>query len=101
MSESLAARRALLESRILAKLRDPVRYSVELKVSLRDPYRLREGARPRGEMRVNQGQEFVIGGYTPNDRNFDALIIGYYERGKLFYAGCTRNGFTPPLRWNS
>lgn len=36
MSEPLAARRALLESRILAKLRDPVRYSVELKASLRD-----------------------------------------------------------------
>jgi bifunctional non-homologous end joining protein LigD len=33
-----------------------------------------------------------------SDRNFDALIIGYYERGKLFYAGRTRNGFTPPLR---
>jgi ATP-dependent DNA ligase len=50
------------------------------------------------KMRVNQGQEFVIGGYAPSDRNFDALIIGYYERGKLFYAGRTRNGFTPPLR---
>jgi bifunctional non-homologous end joining protein LigD len=36
MSAPLAARRALLESRILAKLRDPVRYSVELKASLRD-----------------------------------------------------------------
>jgi ATP-dependent DNA ligase len=48
--------------------------------------------------RVNQGQEFVIGGYTPSDRNFDALIIGYYEKRKLLYAGRTRNGFTPPLR---
>lgn len=49
-------------------------------------------------MRVNQGEELVIGGYTPSDRNFDALIIGYYEKGKLLYAGRTRNGFTPPLR---
>jgi ATP-dependent DNA ligase len=50
------------------------------------------------KIRVNMGQEFVIGGYTPSDRNFDALIIGYYEKGKLLYAGRTRNGFTPVLR---
>jgi len=30
-------------------------------------------------MRVNQGQEFVIAGYTPSPKNFDALVIGYYE----------------------
>jgi len=39
-----------------------------------------------------------IGGYTPSGRNFDALIIGYYEKSKLLYAGRTRNGFTPALR---
>ena len=27
-------------------------------------------------MRVNQGQEFVIGGYTPGPWNLDALIFG-------------------------
>lgn len=30
---------------------------------------------------MNRGQEFVIGGYTPSPKNFDALIIGYYEPG--------------------
>jgi ATP-dependent DNA ligase len=50
------------------------------------------------KMRVNQGQEFVIGGYTLSDRNFDALIIGSYENGKLMSAGRTRNGFTPTIR---
>jgi ATP-dependent DNA ligase len=49
-------------------------------------------------MRVNQGQEFVIGGYTPGAKNFDALIFGYYEGGKLLYAARTRSGFTPPSR---
>jgi bifunctional non-homologous end joining protein LigD len=49
-------------------------------------------------MRVNQGQELVIGGYTPSLRNFDALVIGYYEEGKLMYAARTRNGFTPSSR---
>ena len=43
-------------------------------------------------------QEFVIGGYTPSGKNFDALIIGYYEQGRLLYASRTRNGFTPALR---
>jgi ATP-dependent DNA ligase len=50
------------------------------------------------KMRVNRGQEFVIGGYTPSDRNFDALVIGYYEGDKLLYAARTRNGFTPASR---
>jgi ATP-dependent DNA ligase len=49
-------------------------------------------------MRVNQGQELVIAGYTPSLRNFDALVIGYYEGQKLMYAARTRNGFTPALR---
>src|SRR3954470_5615988 len=50
------------------------------------------------KMRVNQGQEFVIGGYTPSPKNFDALIFGYYEGNRLLYAARTRNGFTPRLR---
>jgi bifunctional non-homologous end joining protein LigD len=50
------------------------------------------------KMRVNQGQEFVIAGYTPSPKNFDALVIGYYDSGKLIYAARTRNGFTPASR---
>ena len=34
------------------------------------------------KIRINRGQEFVIGGYTPSDRNFDALIFGYYKDRK-------------------
>jgi ATP-dependent DNA ligase len=49
-------------------------------------------------MRVNRGQEFVIGGYTVGAKNFDALIFGYYERDKLIYVARTRNGFTPAVR---
>ena len=40
-------------------------------------------------MRVNQGQELVVGGYTPTDKNFDPLVIGYYEGTKLNV--CTTN----------
>jgi ATP-dependent DNA ligase len=50
------------------------------------------------KMRVNQGQELVIAGYTPSLKNFDALVIGYYQGGKLMYAARTRNRFTPALR---
>jgi bifunctional non-homologous end joining protein LigD len=42
-------------------------------------------------------QEFVIGGYTlPTNgiRGVGALLLGYYEGGKLVYAGRTGTGFT-------
>jgi bifunctional non-homologous end joining protein LigD len=47
--------------------------------------------------RVNRGQEFVIGGYTPGNP-FDALIVGYYEGDRLLYAAKVRNGFVPLVR---
>jgi ATP-dependent DNA ligase len=47
--------------------------------------------------KVNKSQEFVIGGYTPGNP-LDALIVGYYDGGKLLYAGKVRNGFVPRLR---
>jgi bifunctional non-homologous end joining protein LigD len=50
------------------------------------------------KMRVNRGQELVIGGYTIGTKAFDALIIGYYDGDRLMYASRTRNGFTPALR---
>jgi hypothetical protein len=51
------------------------------------------------KMRINRGQEFVIGGYVPSGRNFDTLIFGYYdETGRLMFAAKTRNGFTPASR---
>src|ERR1700682_2231737 len=114
MAEPLMKRRELIERHVLPTLADPIRYSPILEASLPDLIRsvkaqgldglvakrcdskyepgLRSGAWQK--MRVNQGQELVIGGYTPSDKNFDALIIGYYEKGKLLYAARTRNGFT-------
>jgi bifunctional non-homologous end joining protein LigD len=47
--------------------------------------------------KVNQGQEFVIGGYTPGNP-LDALIVGYYEGERLLYVAKVRNGFVPQLR---
>jgi bifunctional non-homologous end joining protein LigD len=42
-------------------------------------------------------QEFVIGGFTPprgSRTEFGALLVGYYDRGKLRYAGKVGTGFT-------
>jgi hypothetical protein len=36
-------------------------------------------------MRVLQRRDFVIGGYAPAGRNFDAILVGYYEGRKLEY----------------
>ncbi len=49
------------------------------------------------KFKVNKAQEFVIGGYTP-DNPLDALIVGYYESDKLIFASKVRNGFVPRLR---
>ena len=116
--EPLAARQALLERQVLPHLAEPVRYVAPLDGSLqtlvhsvkahgfeglvakRRDSRYESGERSGAwrKMRVNRGQEFVIGGYTPGTRAFDALVIGYYQDGQLLYASRTRNGFTPALR---
>jgi bifunctional non-homologous end joining protein LigD len=46
--------------------------------------------------KVHGEQEFVIGGFTPPQRSrefFGAILIGYYRRGKLLYAGKVGTGF--------
>jgi len=50
------------------------------------------------KMHIGGGQEFVIAGYTPSPKNFDALLVGYYEGDKLIFAARLRNGFVPTTR---
>jgi bifunctional non-homologous end joining protein LigD len=48
---------------------------------------------------VNE-QEFVIGGYTPpagSRKYFGALLVGYYEKKKLLFAGKVGTGFDDKL----
>lgn len=117
-SETLDTRRELLWTKILSRLGEPIRYSTELNAKLSDLIRsVREqgleglvakrrnsvyepGQRSGAwrKMRINRGQEFVIAGYTPSPKNFDALIFGYYQGRKLIYVARTRNGFTPQSR---
>lgn len=96
MGETLERRRVLLERHILPSLAEPICYSPEVTASLPDPIRSARSAGLEGlvakrrksryepgqrsgawqKMRINRGQEFVIGGYTPSGSNFDALIFG-------------------------
>lgn len=46
------------------------------------------------KLKLTSEQEFVIAGYTPGEReHFGSLALGYYEGGKLHYAGNVGTGF--------
>jgi bifunctional non-homologous end joining protein LigD len=46
------------------------------------------------KVKLTSEQEFVIGGYTPGEReHFGSLAVGFYEGGKLHYAGNVGTGF--------
>jgi DNA ligase D-like protein (predicted ligase) len=118
MREPLEVRRELLKRKVLPTLKEPIRYLPPLEASLSD---LIDAVKAQGfeglvgkrcgsfyepgersgawrKMRVNKGQEFVIGGYTVGGTPFDALVFGYYDGDQLIYAARTRNGFTPLVR---
>ncbi len=48
--------------------------------------------------RINLGQEFVVGGYTPGGNGFDALIVGYYDGKRLMFSARVRAGFVTATR---
>jgi DNA ligase D-like protein (predicted ligase) len=115
-ADALARRQALLEKHVLPKLTEAVRYAGSLNAPLADlvasvkaqrleglvakrrDSRYEPGLRSWQKMRVNRGQEFVIGGYTRGTKTFDALVFGVYQDRQLLYVARTRNGFTPATR---
>jgi DNA ligase D-like protein (predicted ligase) len=118
LNNTLDERKALLEKYVVPKLNGPLQYMAPIEgplptliaavkecgleglVAKRRNSRYESGMRTGSwlKMRVNRGQEFVIGGYTRGRETFDALVFGYYENRKLMYAARTRNGFTPESR---
>jgi bifunctional non-homologous end joining protein LigD len=50
------------------------------------------------KFKVQLRQEFVIGGYKPENRNFQSIVVGYYENKKLRFAARVRAGFTAAQR---
>jgi bifunctional non-homologous end joining protein LigD len=114
----LHERREQLRSQVMPLLSEPLRYSETFQTSASQ---LIEGARELGfegvvakrldgvyesgrrsgawvKLRLNRGQEFVVGGYVPAGDSFDSIIFGYYEGKDLKYAARVRNGFVPHSR---
>jgi bifunctional non-homologous end joining protein LigD len=66
--------------------------------NLNKPYEA-EGRRSGAwrKLRLNVGQEFVIGGYTPGSNGFDAVIVGYYKPAEPL-TGAERKALPPSRR---
>ena len=62
------------------------------------PYEAGRRSQNWRKLKVRRRQEFVVGGYKPNETSFDSLLVGYYDGGRLLYAGKVRAGFTPFTR---
>ena len=111
----LHARRAILE-KLVSDAGDPLRFSGELggdpKKLLQEVHRLglegiigklrdsvyEPGRRSGAWLKIKSvnEQEFVIGGYTPPQgarQYFGAILVGYYEKKKLLFAGKVGTGF--------
>ncbi len=50
------------------------------------------------KFKLQQRQEFVIGGFKPENKTFQSIVVGYYEGKKLRFAGRVRAGFTAAQR---
>ena len=50
------------------------------------------------KLKLQHRQEFVIGGYKPENTNFQSIVIGYYEERQLRFAARVRAGFTAAQR---
>jgi DNA ligase D-like protein (predicted ligase) len=81
-------------------LRFVVRHGLEGVVAKRSDSAYEAGQRSGSwsKHRINAGQEFVIGGYTPGTNGFDALIVGFYRGKELIYSARVRAGFVPATR---
>ena len=40
----------------------------------------------------------MVGGYKPDGRNFESVLVGYYDEKKLHYAAKVRAGLTAHTR---
>ena len=112
----LEARKNVLEQ-LCAEADDPIRYSGAIGS---DAKRLLEEVQRRGlegiigkqrnsvyepgrrsgawvKLKCVNEQEFVIGGYTPPQgarKHFGAILVGYYDKNKLVFAGKVGTGFS-------
>jgi bifunctional non-homologous end joining protein LigD len=117
VNRSIERRRELLGS-MLAAPEDPLRLSPLLQASagevleavrklglegvvgkrLGSRYEPGERSRAWIKLRTNREQEFVIGGYIPGARGFDALLVCVYENKRLIFSAKVKNGFVLRIR---
>jgi DNA ligase D-like protein (predicted ligase) len=71
-------------------------YGLEGVVAKRRDSLYRPGQRSDAWIKVkfSPQQEFVVGGYKPDARGFDSILVGYYEGRRLYFAAKVRAGFT-------
>jgi bifunctional non-homologous end joining protein LigD len=50
------------------------------------------------KLKLDNAQEFLIGGYRPDRETFQSLLVGHYEEGELIFADKVRQGFNPASR---
>ncbi len=50
------------------------------------------------KLKFRNTREFVIGGYLQTGEKLRSLLVGYYENGKLLFAGAVGTGFTEETR---
>ena len=100
------------------KLRSPIRVSEQFDISPDDmisavrkqglegvvakrkgtPYEPGKRSGSWVKLRINRGQEFVIGEFFPGQHGIDTIVIGYYRGKDLIYVARTINGFVPATR---
>jgi bifunctional non-homologous end joining protein LigD len=117
--ESLAERKSQLQD-LLRGVPDPIRFSATIDG---DPNQLLAEVKARGlegligklrdstyesgrrsgawiKLKCVNEQEFVVGGYTPPQgtrKYFGAILVGYFEDGRLKFAGKVGTGFNTTL----
>ena len=76
------------------------RLGLEGVVAKRKDSRYQSGERSGAwqKLKLDQQQEFVVGGYRPGNLGVDALLVGVYEGKRLQFTGKVRAGMNPPVR---
>ena len=100
-NEPLEERRKVLRTKVMPRMPESVLFSETLEATASEVTEavkaqglegviakrrdsLYESGRRSGawvKMRVNKSRELVVGGYVTNGKNFDSIVVGFYERG--------------------
>jgi bifunctional non-homologous end joining protein LigD len=91
-----------LHANLQTLIREVRKSGIEGLVAKRKNSRYEPGRRSGSWMKfkLDQEQEFVIGGFRPSgiSGDFELLLIGYFENQKLYYVAKLKSGFTPHIK---